>query len=143
MNFVFDNLESSISANIEAEIQVIRNVTISRYFTAAGLAIILYDTILTMEDEVSVFSGWAHEQLICTHTHHALTHSLSGGSTSLARAFRSSEAALLPQPIPNDCVLDRWQLSWVQGAPRNHLSDLSLILRKTWLGSFDSRFQPL
>ena len=49
MNIV-DN-ESSLAVNIE--IQVIQNVIVSHYFTAAGLAIALYDTILTMEDELS------------------------------------------------------------------------------------------
>ena len=43
--------ENSILANIQ--IQLIQNVMLSRYFTAAGMVVVLYDTILTIEDEVS------------------------------------------------------------------------------------------
>ena len=43
--------EKSILANIQ--IQLIQNVMLSRYFTAAGVAVVLYDTFLTIEDEVS------------------------------------------------------------------------------------------
>jgi hypothetical protein len=42
---------SSITANLA--IQVIQPAIISRYFAAAGLVIILYDTMITIEDEVS------------------------------------------------------------------------------------------
>jgi len=38
---------------------------ISRYFTAAGLVVVLYDTILTIEDEVSRLRAQAHK---CTHS---------------------------------------------------------------------------
>jgi len=96
MNVV--NNEGSITANIE--IQVIQNVRISRYFTAAGLVIALYDAILTTEDEVSGVLTQALE-----------LRSFSGGPAGVAKTFRSSEAALLYQPVLDDCVLDRWQLS--------------------------------
>ena len=42
---------NSIMANLA--LQVIQHAMISRYFAAAGLVIILYDTIITIEDEVS------------------------------------------------------------------------------------------
>ena len=38
---------------VNAELQIIRNLVISRYFSAAGLVLLLYDTVLTIEDEVS------------------------------------------------------------------------------------------
>jgi hypothetical protein len=47
-----DNEISSIS---NAEIQLLQNLMISRYFAAAGLVLLLYDTALTMDDEVSKF----------------------------------------------------------------------------------------
>ena len=96
--------ETSILANIQ--IQLIQNVMLSRYFTAAGVVVVLYDTILTIEDEVSG-----------THTQTFKLHSLSTGSPSLARAFRSFEATLLHQPVLDDCVLDSCQLSWVTHIP--------------------------
>lgn len=40
-------------ANVE--VQIIQNVMTSRYFTAAGSVIVMYDAILTIEDEVSWF----------------------------------------------------------------------------------------
>ena len=45
--------EKFILANIPTE--VIQRVMISRYFTAVGVVVVLYDTILTIEDEVSGF----------------------------------------------------------------------------------------
>ena len=51
MNAVDD--EDAVMAN--AEVQVIQHVMISRYFTAAGLVVVMYDTILSIEDEVSGF----------------------------------------------------------------------------------------
>lgn len=51
MNAVDD--ADSVIAN--ADIQVLQNVMISRYFSAAGAVVVLYDTILTIEDEVSGF----------------------------------------------------------------------------------------
>ena len=92
--------EKSILANIQ--IQLIQNVMLSRYFTAAGVVVVLYDTILTIEDEVSGI-----------HTHAFKLHSLSIGSLGLARAFRSFEAALLHQPVLDHCVLDSCQLPCV------------------------------
>ena len=96
--------ETSILANIQ--IQLIQNVMLSRYFTAAGVVVVLYDTILTIEDEVSGI-----------HTQKFELHSLSTGSPSLARAFRSFEATLLHQPVLDDCVLDSCQLPWVTHTP--------------------------
>ena len=43
--------QKSITA--DSPIPVIQHVMISRYFMAAGVVIVLYDTILTIEDEVS------------------------------------------------------------------------------------------
>ncbi len=126
MNIV-DN-EGSLTANIE--IQVIQNVMVSRYFTAAGLVIALYDTILTIEDEVSG-----------CHTQAFKLHSLSTGSPGLARTFRCFEATLLHQPVLDDCFLNRWKLLWVQ-ALRNPFESLMPLCTKTWLGS-DTPFQPL
>ena len=74
--------EKSILANIQ--IQLIQNVMLSRYFTAAGVAVVLYDTFLTIEDEVSGIRTQALK-----------FHSLSTGSPGLVRAFRSFEATLL------------------------------------------------
>src|SRR5258708_9947484 len=51
MNAVND--QDSVMAN--AEVQVVQDVMISRYFTAAGSVVLMYDAILTMEDEVSGF----------------------------------------------------------------------------------------
>jgi len=51
MNAVGD--ETSFIVNVEA--QIIQNLVCSRYFTAAGLVLLLYDTVLTIEDEVSGF----------------------------------------------------------------------------------------
>jgi len=113
MNVV--NNEGSITANIE--IQVIQNVRISRYFTAAGLVIALYDTILTTEDEVSGILTQTLE-----------LRSFFEGPAGVATAFRSSEAALLYQPVLDDCVLDRWQLSCVQ-ALKKPFEALTLIMQ--------------
>jgi len=44
-----------ISSIVNIEIQVIQNLTISRYLAVAGLVILLYDTVLTIEAEVSGF----------------------------------------------------------------------------------------
>ena len=51
MNAVGD--EISFLVNVEG--QIIQNLVISRYFAAAGLVLLLYDTVLTIEDEVSGF----------------------------------------------------------------------------------------
>lgn len=51
MNAVDD--ADSVVANVD--LQVIQNVMISRYFSAAGAVVVLYDAMLTMEDEVSGF----------------------------------------------------------------------------------------
>ena len=40
---------------VNVEIQIIQNLVISRYFSAAGLTLLFYDTVLTMEAEVSRF----------------------------------------------------------------------------------------
>ena len=74
--------ESSIIANLE--IQIIQNVTLSRYFAAAGLVLLLYDTILTTEEEVSKCLTRVLEFF-----------SLSVDPPRLAGAFQASEATLL------------------------------------------------
>ena len=74
--------ESSILASIQ--IQLIQNVMLSRYFTAAGVVVVLYDTILTIEDEVSGIQ-----------THELKLHSLSIGSPGLARAGPFAVSKLL------------------------------------------------
>ena len=45
--------EKSFMVNVE--IQIIQHMVISRYCAAAGLVLLLYDTVLTIEDEVSGF----------------------------------------------------------------------------------------
>ena len=60
---IFVDNGSSLAADME--IQVIQNVVVSRYFTAAGLVIALYDSILTIEDEVS---GFGNEHSCCTYS---------------------------------------------------------------------------
>jgi hypothetical protein len=45
--------DSEISFIANAEIQVMQSIGISRYFSGAGLVLLMYDTVLTMEDEVS------------------------------------------------------------------------------------------
>jgi hypothetical protein len=47
--------ENGTSFILNAEIQTLQNLLISRYFAAAGLVLLLYDTVLTMDDEVSKF----------------------------------------------------------------------------------------
>jgi hypothetical protein len=37
----------------DSDVQVIQHVLISRYFTAAAVVVLLYDTLLTLNDEVS------------------------------------------------------------------------------------------
>jgi hypothetical protein len=44
-----------ISFILNAEIQILQHLMISRYFAAGGLVLLLYDTVLTMDDEVSKF----------------------------------------------------------------------------------------
>ena len=101
---------NSISASIQ--IQLFQHEILSRYFTAAGVVIVLYDTMLTIEDEVSVFSTQGFK-----------LHSFSTGSPGLARAFRGFEATLLHQPVLDDCVLDSCQLPWVP-RPQTHYENL-------------------
>ena len=83
-------------------IEVTQRVMISRYFTATGVVIVLYDTILTIEDEVSGFS-----------TQESKFYSLSTGSPGLGRAVRRFEATLLHQPVLDNFPLDSCQLPWV------------------------------
>lgn len=45
--------ETSLMVNIE--VQIIQNMGISRYFAAAGLVFLMYDTVLTIGEEVSRF----------------------------------------------------------------------------------------
>jgi len=87
-------------------LQIVQSVVLSRYFTAAGLVVVLYDALITIEDEVSRFSIQPF-----------MLHSLSGGSSGLARAFCSSEATLLHQPVLDDCFIDGCQLLWVLRTP--------------------------
>jgi len=46
---------SSTLVAADNDIQVIQHVLISRYFTAAAVVILLYDTLLTLNEEVSGF----------------------------------------------------------------------------------------
>jgi hypothetical protein len=46
-------VDDETSFRVNAEIHIMRSVGISRYFVAAALVLLMYDTILTMEDEVS------------------------------------------------------------------------------------------
>jgi len=96
---------SAYSALVNIQIQIIQNVMISRYFTAAALVLVMYDAMLTIDDEVSVFLAQALE-----------LPSLSEGPPSLVRAFHSSEVTLLHQPILDHCMLDNCQLPWVANA---------------------------
>jgi hypothetical protein len=45
-----NTVDHEASFIVIAELQ---NLVISRYFSAAGLVLLLYDTVLTIEDEVS------------------------------------------------------------------------------------------
>lgn len=83
-------------------VQITQNVVISRYFSVAGLVLLLYDIAITMEDEVSKCLTQAFE-----------SSSPSVGPPGLAGAFQIHEAALLHQPILDDGVLDNCQLPWV------------------------------
>lgn len=58
------NMDEKTSFIVNAEIQIIRNLVTSQYFAAAGLVLLLYDTALTMDDEVSGFST----QLLYAHS---------------------------------------------------------------------------
>ena len=118
--------EESILANIP--IEVIQRVMISRYFTATGVVVVLYDTILTIEDEVSGFRTQAFN-----------FYSLSTGSPGLGRAFRRFEATLLHQPVLDDFPLDSCQLPWVTPTPDALLRTYT---PKSSLG-FDHRCRPL
>ena len=84
---------------VNVETQIIRNLTISRYFGAAGLALLFYDTMITMEVEVSGYLAQPR-----------YTHSLFVDSPRLARAPQNSEGALLYQPVLVNCVLGSCQL---------------------------------
>lgn len=44
---------SSTLVATDTDIQVIQHVLISRYFTAAAVVILVYDTLLTLNEEVS------------------------------------------------------------------------------------------
>ena len=79
-----NTIDNKISILANIQIELIQHVILSRYFTAAGVVIVLYDTILTIEDEVSGCRTQAFN-----------LHSFSTGSPGLARAFRSFEATLL------------------------------------------------
>ena len=48
-----NTVDHEVSFIVNAELQIIRDLVISRYFSAAGLVLLLYDTVLTIEDEVS------------------------------------------------------------------------------------------
>ena len=76
------NNESSIT--IDLEIQLIKNAMLSRYFAAAGLVLLSYDTILTTEEEVSKCLTQVLD--FC---------SLFVDPPRLAGAFQASEATLL------------------------------------------------
>ena len=104
--FDMNTIDNQISISANSQIELIQHVMLSRYFTAAGVVIVLYDTILTIEDEVNGFR-----------TQPFMLHSLSTGSPGLATAFRSFAATLLHQPVLDDCVLDSCQLSWVARTP--------------------------
>jgi hypothetical protein len=88
--------ENSVAATINIEEQYIH---ISRYFTTAGLVVLLYDTMLTMGDEVS--------ELL---TRTLDSRSLSPDPPGLARTFQISEAPVLHQPVLDDCVLSNHEL---------------------------------
>jgi hypothetical protein len=103
INMNADDNEISVIANIE--MQILQGVMISRYFAAAGLVLVLYDAILTIDDEVSKYLAQALE-----------LHSLSAGPPGLARAFETFEGTLLHQPVLDDRVFDSCQLSWVTSA---------------------------
>jgi hypothetical protein len=98
-----DNDTSTI-ANLQ--IQLARNLAITRYSTVAGLVLVMYDATITIDDEVSGFR-----------TNPFKLHSFPGGSRGLARAIRSFEATLLPQPVLDNCFLDSCQLSCVTCTP--------------------------
>ena len=121
-------VDNGNSAIANTDIEVIQNVMISRYFTAAGLVVVMYDTILTIEDEVSGYLIKALE-----------LRSLSGDPSGLARASRNSEGTLLHQPVLDGCDLTSWQLPCVA---MPNASFEGLTLGKTWLG-FDHRFRPM
>ena len=46
-------MDPSSSRLVATDSEVIRHVLISRYFTAAAMVILLYDSLLTLNDEVS------------------------------------------------------------------------------------------
>jgi hypothetical protein len=103
INMNADDNGISVIANIE--MQIVQDVMISRYFTAAGLVLVLYDAILTIDDEVSKYLAQALE-----------LYSLSVGPPGLARTFQIPEGTLLHQPVLDDRVFDSFQLSWVKSA---------------------------
>jgi len=94
-----DAINNNYPAIVNIEKQVIQDLMISRYFVAAVLVVVMYDAILTIEDEVSEFMTLTHE-----------LHSFFGGPLGLARGFLSSEATLLHQPVLHDCDPDSCQL---------------------------------
>ena len=103
-------MNSTYSDLVNGEIQIIQNVMISRYFTAAALVLVMYDATITMDDEVGVFSAHTPE-----------LRSFPEGPPSLAKAFRGSDVTLLHQPVLDDCKLDSCQLPWVTNAQHMHL----------------------
>lgn len=46
---------NSMPVATDGDVQVIQHVLISRYFTAAAVVVLIYDTLLTLNDEVSSF----------------------------------------------------------------------------------------
>ena len=98
-------MNSAYSAPANIVIQVIQNVMITRYFTAAALVLAMYDVMITIDEEVGVFLAHALE-----------FRSLSEGPPRLAKASLSSDVTLLHQPILDDCRLDSCQLPWVTNA---------------------------
>ena len=54
------NMDEETSFIVNAEVQIIQNMMTSRYFAAAALVLLLYDTIITMDDEVSGFLPQPH-----------------------------------------------------------------------------------
>ena len=97
-----DAINNNYSAIVNIEKHIIQDMMNSRYFTASVLVVVMYDAILTIEDEVSEIMTRLLE-----------LHSFFGGPLGLARGFLSSEATLLHQPVLHDCDPDSCQLPWV------------------------------
>lgn len=54
-------MDEETSFIVNAEMQIIQNLVTSRYFAAAALVLLLYDTVITMDDEVSGFLPQPHD----------------------------------------------------------------------------------